>query len=185
MTQRLITPPTVLAVTLDQAKANLRVDGADMDALITMWVEGIIAALEHEIGQCLMPQTWEVTLDAFPIAISLPHPVISITSVKYLDVTGAEQTLAPAAYKLIRSAYTSTLTAISGATWPTTASEVGAVTITVECGHGTTAAATPANVRLYILAKLVEQFDPATRTERDTVQSDFVGRLLDACRTYA
>lgn len=185
MTQRLITPPTVLAVTLDQARANLRVDGTDMDALITMWVEGITAALEHEIGQCLMPQTWEVALDAFPVAISLPHPVISVTSVKYMDMDGVEQTLAPAAYKLTRSAYASMLTAISGTTWPPARSEADSITVTIVCGHGATAESTPANVRLYILAKLVEQFDPATRMERDTVQSDFVGRLLDACRTYA
>lgn len=185
MTQRLITPPTVLAVTLDQAKLNMRIDGTDMDALITLWVEGITAALEHEIGQYLMPQTWQVTLDAFPSAIALPHPAISITSVKYQDADGVEQTLAPETYKLIRSAYQTALVPVSGAAWPVTLSDTGAVVVTVLCGHGATAADTPANVRLYILAKLVEQFDPATRMERDTVQSDFVGRLLDACRTYS
>ena len=185
MTQRLITPPTVPAVTLDQAKLNMRIDGTDMDALIMLWVEGITAALEHEIGQCLMPQTWEVTLDAFPAAISLPHPVISVTSVKYQDADGIEQTLAPETYKLIRSAYQTVLVPVSGAAWPVTLSDTGAVVVTVLCGHGATATATPANVRLYILAKLVESFDPATRLEKDTVQSSYIDRLLDACRTYA
>ncbi len=185
MSQRLITPPTALAVTLDQARANLRVDGSDMDVLITLWVEGIIAVLEHEIGQRMMAQTWEVTLDAFPAAISLPHPVIGVTSIKYLDITGAEQTLTPAAYRLQRSAYATTLIPASGAHWPDTCADVCTIVVEVVCGYGDTAASTPKNVQLYILAKLVEQFDPATRMERDTVQSNFVDRLLDACRVYA
>ncbi|MGZ9713905.1 head-tail connector protein [Glaciimonas sp. GNP009] len=184
MAQRLITPPTELAVTLDQAKANLRVDGSDMDALITMWTQGIIASLEHEIGQCLMSQVWEVTLDAFPIAISLPHPVIGVSSVNYVDTGGLAQTLSADDYKLVRSAYASSLVPASGTLWPGTFQDANVVTVTLICGCGATPDDTPANVRLYILAKLVEQFDPATRLERDTVQSDFVGRLLDACRTY-
>lgn len=185
MVQRLITPPTVLAVTLERAKLNLKVDGADLDALITMWVEGITAALEHEIGQCLMPQTWLVSLDAFPAAIVLPHPVISVTSVTYLDRDGDVRTLEPAAYKINRGAYRSTLAPIAGTSWPDTFNDSNVIDVTVVCGYGPTADSTPANVRLYILAKLVEQFDPATRTERDTVQSTFIDRLLDACRSYA
>lgn len=184
MTQKLITPPTVLAVTLAQAKENLRVDSPDMDALITLWIEGIVSSLEHEIGQRLMSQTWRVTLDEFPDEINLPHPVISITSVTYLDEDDVEQTLAPAAYRLNAKAYATTITPINGTVWPATSLERGAVTIECVCGHGATAADTPKNAQLYILAKLVEQFDPATRTERDTVQSAFVERLLDACRTY-
>lgn len=185
MSQRLIKPPTELAVTLDQAKANLRVDSSDLDALITLWTQGITTALEHEIGLCLMPQTWEVTLDAFPVAIKLPHPVISIASVNYLDTSGVEQTLSPAAYKLTRTAYASALTPAAGTAWPATFHDTEVVTVTLQCGCGPTASSTPKNIQLYLLAKLVEQFDPATRMERDTVQSDFIGRLLDACRTYA
>lgn len=184
MTQRQITPPARLAVTLDQAKANLRVDGYDMDALITMWVEGIIAVLEHEIGQCLMRQTWQVTLDAFPLAIKLPHPVLDVTSVKYLDAAGIAQIVPPASYRLQSSAYATSLIPAKGMAWPSTCADVCNVVVDVVCGYGDVPAATPKNVQLYILAKLTEQFDPATRLERDTVQSNFVDRLLDACRTY-
>lgn len=185
MTQRLITPPTVLAVTLDQAKANLRVDGADMDTLITLWVEGITAALEHEIGQCLMPQTWEVSLEAFPAAINLPHPVISVASVKYMDGAGIEQTLAPAAYKLTRSAYQTTLAPIAGTAWPSTLAGTGAVVATVLCGYGDTAVSTPRNVQLYILAKLEADYGPRSQTAGSIAQSDRLSGLLDRCRTYA
>lgn len=201
MTQIRTIAPTVLAVTLDSARANLRVDGTDLDALITTWVKGITADLEHHIGQCLMEQTWEVHLPVFPVvpchligkaqpiqatqAISLPHPVISITSVQYLDEAGVEQTLDSTAYRMNVGRYASTLTPARGATWPATAEDEAAVVVTLQCGYGSTPDKTPENVQLYILAKLVEQFDPHTRTERDTVQSVFVDGLLDACRSYA
>lgn len=193
--------PTVLAVSLDEAKQALRIDGNDMDALVTIWTKGVIADLEHETGQRMMEQTWEVRLPAFPgvqcwalgrpapdakaAEISLPHPVMTVTSVTYIDQVGTERVLADTEYRLNRSRYASTLSPARGGAWPATAEDEKAVVVVLKCGYGNTPAATPENVQLYILAKLVEQFDPATRMERDTVQSAFVDRLLDACRSYA
>lgn len=179
-----IAPPAALPVSLTLAKANMRVDGNDMDTLITSWIMGIVATLEHEIGQCLIEQTWRVTVDSFPAALSLPHPVMSVTSVKYFDVDGVEQTLDSAAYRLVKMRYRSDLMPARGVSWPATMAD-REVTVEVVCGYGAAPADVPENVQLYILAKLVEQFDPATRMERDTVQSAFVDRLLDACRSYA
>lgn len=184
MTAIRITPPENLPVSLPMAKANMRVDGDDMDALITSWIKGIVVALEHEIGQCLIEQTWRVMLDCFPVALKLPHPVMSVTSVKYFDIDGTELTLDPAAYRLWRAQYQSHLMPALGGAWPTTLAGAD-VTVEVVCGYGVAPEDVPENVQLYILAKLVEQFDPATRLERDTVQSAFVDRLLDACRSYA
>lgn len=184
MSQICISPPTILAVKMEQAKRNLRVDDDDLDDLIEIWLQGIISALEHEIGQCVMEQAWEVTLDGFSDAIRLPHPVMSVESVSYLDADGVAQELAPSTWRLSRSRYRTVMALAADSSWPATACSGDAVTIRVICGYGSTAESTPANIRLYILAKLVEQFDPITRAERDTVQSNFVSRLLDACRTY-
>lgn len=185
MTKICIVSPAELPVSIEQARANMRIDGDYMDSFLQAWLEGITAAAEHEIGQCFMRQTWEVRLDAFPAAIDLPHPVLSVTSVTYLDVDGVEQALAPAAYKLVPECYTSRLVPARHTTWPATSPEPHAVIVTVECGYGDTSEKVPANVQLYLLAKLVEQFDPVTRAERDTVQSLYIERLLDGCRTHS
>lgn len=185
--------PTVLAVDLTLIKKNMRIDGDDMDDIVTGWAQGIIAALEHDTGQCLMEQTWRVALPAFAGAIRLPHPAIDITSVKYIDAAGVEQAMASSAYQVEVQAYKSLLRPARGTSWPSAYVDAfadpddlpAAVFIELTCGLGNTPDLTPANVQLYILAKLVEQFDPATRLERDTVQSAFVDRLLDACRSYA
>lgn len=200
MTKIRTAPPTVLAVTLHAAKAALRIDGDDLDALVTIWLKGIIGDLEHEIGQCLIEQTWEVRLPAFPgvpcwqlgqpvprqlaSEISLPHPVLSITSVSYIDQDGTTQLLESEQYRINRSCYASSLSPARGSNWPATAEDDAAVVVVLKAGYGSAPEATPENVQLYILAKLVEQFDPATRMERDTVQSSFIGGLLDRCRSY-
>lgn len=186
MTARQITPPATLAVTLEAAKANMRIDDSDMDALITGWIEGVTATTEHEIGRALISQEWRVTLDAFPAAIRLEMPPIALVrSVTYIDIDGDLQTMDIADYVLDSVSEPGYVVPAPGKAWPATAQRGNAVMVDYTCGYGDTAASTPANVRLYILAKLVEQFDPATRMERDTVQSNFVGRLLDACRVYA
>ena len=185
MTSMRTVAPTVLAVDLALIKKNMVIDGDYMDDVVAGWACGVISQLEHEIGQCLMAQTWRVTLDAFAPEIVLPHPVIDIVSVKYIDPEGVEKLLGAGDYRIRASRYQTLLVPSRRARWPATLDDTDVVTIDVQCGYGTTPASTPDNVKLYILAKLVEQFDPVTRTERDTVQSAFIDRLLDACKGYA
>jgi uncharacterized phiE125 gp8 family phage protein len=171
-----------MAVPLADAKGALRIedDVTDLDAQVTTWTKGVIAMAEQKTGQCLMRQTWEVRLDAFPdCEVELPHPVLEITSVKYLDLSGVEQTLAPEAYRLKREAYRTLIRPIINTVWPDTLDETDAVVVTVECGYGDETTDVPEAFTSYILAKLVEQFDPAVRPDGGTVQSDFVERLLD------
>lgn len=179
--------PTVMAVDIDLARASLRVDGDYLDALITAWVQGITRKLEHAVGQRFMDQTWEVRLPTFPGGaepIELPHPAKEILSAKYVDGAGDDQTLPGAAFKLRLGQYSSSLVPAPGSTWVAAESGVDLV-VTVRCGYGNTPAATPETARLFILGKLVEQFDPITRTERETIQSVYLDGLMDDLKTYA
>ena len=186
MTSELTRPPDQLAVPLELARKNLKVDGTYMDDLITMWVEGIIEDAEHELGRSLIHQGRRLTLDRFSDSIKLDRPPLaSVESVKFYDVNGQLQTLDPADYLPDRVKLPGWVVPAPGRAWPATQGRIGAVIVDYTCGYGATPASVPKSVQLYILAKLVEQFDPATRTERDTVQSLYVGRLLDTCRTYA
>ncbi|MYM37257.1 hypothetical protein GTP38_23300 [Duganella sp. FT94W] len=196
MKKILLSGPTALAVSLAAAKANLRVDGDYLDEVITAWLEGIISVLEHEIGQCLMRQTWRLVLPAFPLsslsnsadvctcAIVLPHPVLKVNSLTYVDVAGDEQTMPDVAYELSAGEIETALLPASGTSWPTTAVRPDAVIVEVECGYGDEPGKVPACIRLYILAKLVEQFDPTSKPDKNSVQSAYLERMLDRCRTY-
>jgi uncharacterized phiE125 gp8 family phage protein len=201
MTQIRTVAPAVMAVTLDAAKQALRIDGDHMDALVTTWVKGVIAKMEHAIGQCMMEQTWEVRLPAFPSvrcwdignpdsrpltdAVSLPHPAMEIVSVKYVDQDGNERPLPDTAYRLSRGRYASSLSPARGERWPATGADEAAVIVEVKCGYGNTPEKTPETAQLFILRKLVEQFDPVTRAERDTVQSVYLDGLVNDLKTYS
>lgn len=177
--------PTELAVDIQAARDNLRVDGDHMDSLITTWVKGITRQLEHDVGQCFMEQTWQVRLPAFPDAagpIKLPHPAMEIVSVAWSNSTDATVALLVGTLQPNVAAYSSTITPARGMVWPAGAADV---VITVKCGYGSTPDKTPETAQLFILGKLVEQYDPITRVERDTVQSRFLDGLVDDLRCYA
>lgn len=101
---QVITPATTELVTLSEAKQHLRVDDTSDDALITSLITVAREFAEHYTGKSLVPVTLEMTLPRFPlyserIALDAP-PVTSVTSIKYTDTAGIEQTVDPANYTL-------------------------------------------------------------------------------------
>lgn len=187
MTTRLITPPAELAVSLAEAKQNLRIESDDtsLDQLITAWLGGVIDHAEHRMGRAIISQTWRVTLDRFPDAIELAMPpLVSVTSLKYIDAEGVEQTLDPQDYLIDAVNEPGYVVPAQGRAWPTTADQINAVSVEFVCGYGADSTSTPKAIKTYILAKLVEQFDPATRSESVTVQSSYLDRLLDRYMVY-
>ena len=176
--------PAVLPVELREAAGNLGVDGTDSDSKIESWVRGVTATLEHRIGQSLMRQVWTGLLPQFSAEIALPHPVLEVLKVEYVDPAGVDQVLPPSAVRVKAGQYASFLKPARGATWPATLADEEAVRITVACGYGDTPADTPEDLRLYILAKLVEQFDPAAGGERETVQTSYLDSMLHHYRSF-
>lgn len=186
MTFKLITPPAALAVSLADAKLALRVDGNEQDALITAWTAGITEHAEHYTGRAFVNQTWRYTADSFPTAIKLQYaPVASVTSIKYLDVNGVLQTLNPADYFLDNSTEPGYIVPQVGKAWPATYGRINSVMVDYVAGYGPDDTTVPPSVKLFIQAKLVEQFDSAVRLEKDTVQASFIDRLLDRMKVYS
>jgi uncharacterized phiE125 gp8 family phage protein len=176
--------PTVLPVDVRTAAENMGVDGTDLDARIEGWLKGITAALERRIGQCLMLQSWEGTFGGFYPEFRLPHPVLDVVRVEYTDPDGTLRQLAVGDYRLVRQEYDTYLRPAVGRQWPATIAADGAVVITVKCGYGEDSSKTPDDLRLYLLAKLGEQFDPSTGAERENVHTSFVESLLDPYRRF-
>lgn len=101
MQYKIITPPTTEPLTLGEAKQYLRLTDSTIyeDTAEDATIAGLIIAAreycENYTGRALMSQTIEAYLDRFPCGdIELPRPpLVSVTSVKYKDYTGAETTL--------------------------------------------------------------------------------------------
>jgi uncharacterized phiE125 gp8 family phage protein len=112
------------------------------------------------------------------IVIPLP-PLQSITSVKYLDETGTQQTLDPTAYVLDDSETPAEITPIPGTCWPLVKCQSGAVKIRFICGYPATASPTdyraniPAPIKHWMLLMLATWF----RNREMTVQGAAIATL--------
>lgn len=96
----LITAPTAAVVTPAEIRTMLGFGATDpsddlLEAMIGAVVNTLDPAAGGWLGRALRPQTWELRLEGFcEDEIELPYPVLTeLTSVKYDDSAGVEQTL--------------------------------------------------------------------------------------------
>ena len=66
MASLLLTPPALEPLTLDEAKAYLRVDTAADDDLIAALIAGARIHVEAQTRRALITQSWRLVLDAWP-----------------------------------------------------------------------------------------------------------------------
>ncbi|MGZ9027375.1 MAG: head-tail connector protein [Telluria sp.] len=185
MRTRLLAPAVALAVSLESAKKNLRIAGNRQDDLVEMWIRGVTRHAEEYMQRSLMTQTWSLTLDAFTSAIKLRMPpVASVVHIKFADADNVVRTLDPADYVVDQVSEPGYVVPAPGRAWPATYPRINAVECVYTTGYGADASMTPPDITLYLLAKLREQFDPATKPEKETVHSTFIDSLLDHHRIW-
>jgi len=172
----LVTAPTTEPVTLDEAKAHLRVDGTAEDALITALIQAAREHVESQTGRALITQTWDGTLDSFPArgAIVLPKPpLVSVTSVKHIDAAGAEQTMNPSDYSVEKPAgphaQEGRILLGYGKSWPSTRCQSNAVTIRFEAGYGA-ADKVPAALKAAMLLAIGDLYQNRERQALSSMQ---------------
>lgn len=140
MALKLITPASTYPVSLAEAKLHLRVDDSAEDALITALIASATEMAEQATGRAVMAQTWEVTFDAFPSAVELSRvPVQSVTSVKYYDIDGVQQTVASNLYSVDTAndyGYAYVVPAFN-TSWPATQDIINAVAVRYVAGYST------------------------------------------------
>ena len=135
----LVTPPTIKPVSLTEAKAWLDIGYTDKDTVITGLIGAATAHLDGWtgiLGRCLCEQTWRQDFDDFRSCLRLPlFPVISITSVKYTDTNGAEQTIASENYTLKNDDLGAYVEFTSSYSFPSLNTESAAVRVTYLAGY--------------------------------------------------
>jgi uncharacterized phiE125 gp8 family phage protein len=179
MPLRLITAPTSEPVTLQQVKFDAKLDGNEHDDLIDMLIPAVRKKAEDLTHRVLMPQVWELVLDAFPVKdIEIGMlPVTSITSVKYYDGDGTLQTLSTDYYTLDADTLPGFVRLNYGYTWPSTLDQASAVVIRFAAGYAS-ADAVPGEFKTWIRAQTAAAIFQQTG-EGQYVVGDFINGLLD------
>ena len=187
MALKLITAASALAVSLADAKLHLRVDASDEDTLITAMITAATGMAQQKTNRAVMPQTWELTLDAFPSAFELTRlPAASVTSLKYVDENGTQQTLGSSLYTLDNASdYSPAYVVPAYATaWPASRGQANAVALRYVAGYAD-AASVPDDIKSWIKMQVTAMFE--NRSATDSKQSHALGfadRLLDPYVVY-
>jgi uncharacterized phiE125 gp8 family phage protein len=139
----LVTAPESEPISVDDVKLHGRVVVAHEDALYDEWIVGAREYAETFTHRALLTQTWDWKLDAFPCGdyLELPlAPLISVTSVTYVDSAGVTQTWSTSLYTVDApvgpKARCGRVVPIYGGIWPATRDVVNAVTVRFIAGYG-------------------------------------------------
>jgi uncharacterized phiE125 gp8 family phage protein len=132
----LLTPPAEEPVTIDDAKAFLRVSHDDDDAVIASLVAGARSHIEAQTRRALVTQTWRLVRDGWPrdgrIAVA-PAPLREIIAARVYDSDGATHAVDLASFVADTAAGT-----VSFARWsmPGPGRIAAGIEIDVEVGYG-------------------------------------------------
>lgn len=161
---RVITPPAVEPITLAEVKVQqgILTDDTVGDALITRRIKEARQFAEKYMQRAIITQTLEVQLNEFYCPdekyhirklqyrgiIKLPFPnLLSIVSVKYIDIDGVEQTMSSGDYTLDLASLVGSVRPVYGTEWPTPRDEINAVRIRYTCGYGPAATDVPEEIK--------------------------------------
>jgi hypothetical protein len=143
-----------------------RIDANDggQDATLNALIKTARRRCEDVARRALVTQTWQMSIDRFPglVAVSPDYPgweylrlgadgdprvirtprppLISVSSISYVDTAGATQTADPSTYLVDTASLLGRVFPAYGSYWPVTRPQGGAVTMTYVAGYGAAAA---------------------------------------------
>lgn len=156
-----ITAPVLDPVTQSEVYRHLRlVEDATEKAYADAVADVAREYVEQYSGTALLTQTWELTLDHWwEGVLELPYPPLqSVSSIKYIDSDGVEQTLSASAYSVTTGDPVGYVQFAADTTVPVARAEAGAIRIRFVSGY-TAAANIPASLKQAVLLLAANWFE--------------------------
>lgn len=155
-----------LPITIEAARAHLRAEEfAHDDEYIESLIRTAAATIEKNYGVSLLQQTIVETHSAFPRGTAEPFllrisPLVSVSSIEYVDSGGATQTWSNTEYVSGRYNNTAFVTPKTGYSYPgSVAIRPDAIRITYVAGFGTKASQVPHDVKHAMLLMIGNLYD--------------------------
>jgi uncharacterized phiE125 gp8 family phage protein len=193
---KVVTPPATEPVTLAEARLHLRLPESDDDGYVAALISAAREQCEQACERSIGTQTLLLTSDGFPATeigssklpvqgICLPRPpATSVIWVKYLDASGALQTLDNTAYWLDTASDLEHFVRPVGA-WPGAKAYPGAVTVQYVAGL----TVVPVAIKQWILLMIGVMYenreaqpDSSTARHPTTMNHYFFDHLIDRMR---
>jgi len=170
----LITANAQPAVTLPEAKHQLRITDSYEDRYVKSLISAATKLHEENTGRVVMHESWEEHTRVFHNCGMLlrKSPFFSLTSIKYTDTAAAEQTIASTVYTQHIFNTKARVYLDVDQEWPddVETDKLNAIRILYVAGEAATTTAVPEDVKRKILMRVQELYDPEDKATRDAVE---------------
>lgn len=142
MSVSLITAPAAEPIAVAEVRAQLQLDTNDFDDYLLGLITTARQWAEKYTNRSFVTQTWAFKADYFYPddvygSIYLPKPpLISVSSITYVDTFGDTQTFSSAKYTVDTSGVMGRVYPVYNETWPATQCIPNAVNVTYQAGYG-------------------------------------------------
>ena len=172
MSFSLVTPPLVEPISLDQAKARLRISETSQDAHIIHLIRVARQRIEALTGQVLIEQTWlerrdawdaEGRLHAFGTQFKIMKPpLISIEAIRGFDADDVPTVWSASSYFVDTLSEPGRISLRPNQVFPKPGRDVGGIEIEFVCGYGAGGDAVPPAL-IEAIGQLVEAMSASGR----------------------
>lgn len=162
----IVTGPDAEPVTLGEAQLHAESTQPEELANVASYLIGARQQCENFTGRAFVSRTYDLKIDwRWPCdrwwtRIVLPQPpLVSVTSVSYVDTNGATQALAANQYQVSSGDVFGVIVPAYGVSWPSVRCQVDAITVRFAAGYGTGPGSVPEPIRQAIRLLLADSFE--------------------------
>lgn len=158
-----------------------------LDPMIGRFITTARQMAEQHLKRYLITQTVDAYFDDFVSnrTIYLP-PLASVTSIKYIDTDGVEQTLSASNYLVDAVSRPAQIEEAYGMSWPSVRSQRNAVVVRFVAGYGDAATDVPACIKDWMLFHINTMWETRTQFTISTgraaltqIPNDYIDAMLD------
>jgi uncharacterized phiE125 gp8 family phage protein len=157
----LVTAPVTEPLSLSEAKAQLRLEHNDDDALVQSLIAQARQWVEGYASIALLPQSWRLWLDAWPEAEALSLPKAPLRAINSVQIVNPDLGLTPwsaTLYRVDTASWPGRLLLRDGQIWPTPTQRQRAISIEFSAGYDN-AASVPEPIKLALLQLLTHWYE--------------------------
>jgi uncharacterized phiE125 gp8 family phage protein len=171
----IVDAPLITPITLEEVKAQLRVEHDDDDTILTRLIDVAVAYTDVRgaLGQAMITQKWAQWINANPpqsVSLIL-GPVQDVTAVKYYDTDGVLQTDDVNNYQVFGTDFATVISPKDSFAWPVSQQRSDAIKIEYEIGYGDEITNVPQTIRHALMLLIGHWYDNREQTGVDELSN--------------